>query len=656
MIDLSVHLLYSCALNEEGLFRIPGSSVKIKKLKNAINAWYVTLASQRELENEQQNNHQTTQSRSSGQSGSVLAIYDLFKEIVGQSARTDNIPIIDNPNHNIHSSTATFRDDSKASQISGNQQQTSGHCTLFDCHSISGLLKCYLRELPEPLFTHDLYQQWVDVTTKPSDDDQTEAYAKLVEKLPKANYDNLSHLIKFLYLLTCHREHNKMTATNLAIAMAPSLIWTPPQTSNTIHNQQGVEGSQQVPSCSSNPSGVQMDDMQALNMQMLNVGISASLHAQIIENLIVMADKLFPQSVQFTLPHLDDLASSEIYATSRQQCKGEICETSESPSGLSTASSSSFSSASHGSPSPKSRKKHDDSVVDPKSRPIGNDQPSSLDSKTQKDKPPPVPPAPVVKNHLRHVSDTSTSVRPSLAPKPPAPRAPPSCSLRRQQPVETKTKSQEKAPESPVPVSLRGTGSLRVSSGTSNALRPSVPPPTVPTKASGIDDNDTLTISNLKNVATDLKLDNVDSNKGPVSPSSSVNMKAEFEEINSADVEDELDIQVSPVVSIGSLSIGDDSSFENDCVSLEHSWTECVIVQEDLAKEKPTEVIENQPHSDLPTIKAAPRLLLEKQLRGQQSNQSTSADLKHDRNPTLDIPPVKPPRSVSPKVTQSTPL
>lgn len=30
-----------------------------------------------------------------------------------------------------------------------------------DCHAIAGLLKLWLREMPEPLLTYDLYDNWV---------------------------------------------------------------------------------------------------------------------------------------------------------------------------------------------------------------------------------------------------------------------------------------------------------------------------------------------------------------------------------------------------------------------------------------------------------------------------------------------------------------
>lgn len=46
-------------------------------------------------------------------------------------------------------------------------------------------------------------------------------------KLPKANFENLKYLVKFLAKLATNSETNKMSIQNVAIAIAPSLIWAP---------------------------------------------------------------------------------------------------------------------------------------------------------------------------------------------------------------------------------------------------------------------------------------------------------------------------------------------------------------------------------------------------------------------------------------------
>lgn len=54
-----------------------------------------------------------------------------------------------------------------------------------------------------------------------------QALWQVCQQLPKVNYANLCYLVKFLGKLTASSDSNKMSSQNLAIAMAPSLIWCP---------------------------------------------------------------------------------------------------------------------------------------------------------------------------------------------------------------------------------------------------------------------------------------------------------------------------------------------------------------------------------------------------------------------------------------------
>lgn len=55
--------------------------------------------------------------------------------------------------------------------------------------------------------------------------DRVQEYKKVAKKLPPANYDNLTYLIKFLAHLSRNQAINKMSSQNIAIVMAPNLIW-----------------------------------------------------------------------------------------------------------------------------------------------------------------------------------------------------------------------------------------------------------------------------------------------------------------------------------------------------------------------------------------------------------------------------------------------
>ncbi|NXE85079.1 RHG44 protein, partial [Cochlearius cochlearius] len=86
-----------------------------------------------------------------------------------------------------------------------------------DPHAIAGALKSYLRELPEPLMTFELYEEWIQASNIPEQEKRLQALWTACEKLPKANYNNIRYLIKFLAKLTEYQDMNKMTPSNVAI-------------------------------------------------------------------------------------------------------------------------------------------------------------------------------------------------------------------------------------------------------------------------------------------------------------------------------------------------------------------------------------------------------------------------------------------------------
>ncbi|XP_016889694.1 rho GTPase-activating protein 44-like isoform X4 [Cynoglossus semilaevis] len=101
-----------------------------------------------------------------------------------------------------------------------------------DPHAIAGALKSYLRELPEPLMTFELYNDWIQASNIQDQDKRLQALLNACEKLPPANNNNFKYLIKFLSKLTEHQDLNKMTPGNIAIVLGPNLLWTHNEGSN----------------------------------------------------------------------------------------------------------------------------------------------------------------------------------------------------------------------------------------------------------------------------------------------------------------------------------------------------------------------------------------------------------------------------------------
>ncbi|XP_012268528.2 rho GTPase-activating protein 44-like isoform X2 [Athalia rosae] len=103
-----------------------------------------------------------------------------------------------------------------------------------DPHVVAGALKSYLRELHEPLLTYKLYPEWMAAAKISQNEGRLRALWEVLHKLPPANLENLRFLIKFLAVLTKNQDVNKMSPQNIAIVIAPNLIWSPQEDGNTM--------------------------------------------------------------------------------------------------------------------------------------------------------------------------------------------------------------------------------------------------------------------------------------------------------------------------------------------------------------------------------------------------------------------------------------
>ncbi|VDN04711.1 unnamed protein product [Thelazia callipaeda] len=97
--------------------------------------------------------------------------------------------------------------------------------------NIASVIKLYLRKLPEPLLTHELYDEWITFAEKNvvSEDLEIVNQIKLiVGKLPARNVDALEFLVLHLNRVTWFEMDNLMTASNLGAVITPSMIWKHP--------------------------------------------------------------------------------------------------------------------------------------------------------------------------------------------------------------------------------------------------------------------------------------------------------------------------------------------------------------------------------------------------------------------------------------------
>ncbi|XP_025941055.1 rho GTPase-activating protein 17 isoform X5 [Apteryx rowi] len=94
-----------------------------------------------------------------------------------------------------------------------------------DPHAVAGALKSYLRELPEPLMTYSLYEEWTQAANIQDQDKKLQELWKICNRLPKHYHANFRYLIKFLAKLAQNSDINKMTPSNVAIVLGPNLLW-----------------------------------------------------------------------------------------------------------------------------------------------------------------------------------------------------------------------------------------------------------------------------------------------------------------------------------------------------------------------------------------------------------------------------------------------
>jgi Rho GTPase-activating protein 1 len=113
----------------------------------------------------------------------------------------------------------------------------------IDPHVVAGIVKMYLRELPEPLFPFDFYAPLIGAWV-PNDEMATVANLKpILQRLPPVNRKILALLMRLLAKIAANPA-TKMSTTNLSIVFAPNIIKclneTPEQALNDTSKVNGV--------------------------------------------------------------------------------------------------------------------------------------------------------------------------------------------------------------------------------------------------------------------------------------------------------------------------------------------------------------------------------------------------------------------------------
>ncbi|XP_036207088.1 rho GTPase-activating protein 12 isoform X4 [Myotis myotis] len=113
-----------------------------------------------------------------------------------------------------------------------------------DIHVITGALKMFFRELPEPLFTFNHFNDFVNAI-KQEPRQRVTAVKDLIKQLPKPNQDTMQILFRHLKRVIENGEKNRMTYQSIAIVFGPTLLKPEKETGNiavhTVYQNQIVE-------------------------------------------------------------------------------------------------------------------------------------------------------------------------------------------------------------------------------------------------------------------------------------------------------------------------------------------------------------------------------------------------------------------------------
>ncbi|XP_067113726.1 uncharacterized protein arhgap20b isoform X1 [Osmerus mordax] len=92
----------------------------------------------------------------------------------------------------------------------------------------------FLRNLPGSVLSSGLYGQWMEALEGV---DKIEMIQRMLRKLPADNITLLRYLFGLLYHIQEHSQHNQMNAFNLALCIAPNMLWPPGPTAPEEESQ-----------------------------------------------------------------------------------------------------------------------------------------------------------------------------------------------------------------------------------------------------------------------------------------------------------------------------------------------------------------------------------------------------------------------------------
>ncbi|XP_067853210.1 rho GTPase-activating protein 20 isoform X2 [Heptranchias perlo] len=110
------------------------------------------------------------------------------------------------------------------------EKLNSGNEVHMDRESVfvaAAVITDFLRNIPGSVLSSELYEKWMEGIENENEEEKIQSMKNLVEELPEPNVLLLRHLFGVLHRIEKNAEENQMTAFNLALCIAPNMLWLP---------------------------------------------------------------------------------------------------------------------------------------------------------------------------------------------------------------------------------------------------------------------------------------------------------------------------------------------------------------------------------------------------------------------------------------------
>uniref|UniRef100_K7GEM8 Rho GTPase activating protein 15 n=1 Tax=Pelodiscus sinensis TaxID=13735 RepID=K7GEM8_PELSI len=101
-----------------------------------------------------------------------------------------------------------------------------------DIHVVTGALKMFFRELPEPLFPYCFFEQFLEAIKNSDNNTRVKSIRRLVQELPRPNRDTMKILFEHLKKIAAKESVNLMSPQSLGIVFGPTLLRPEMETGN----------------------------------------------------------------------------------------------------------------------------------------------------------------------------------------------------------------------------------------------------------------------------------------------------------------------------------------------------------------------------------------------------------------------------------------